>query len=380
MAEGDIGSVIATLEYDDAYSNEPVIVRGPGNIFAVAYEGPDYDGWLKTMTISDAGAMALVGGGTLEFDASKGSNVTVIQISDNVFAVVYMDVSSDLQLKSFTISDAGAMALVGGGSLEVDVVQGVENEIIHIAGDIYAIAYCGPDYDGWLKTVNITAAGIPTLVSGGTLEFDPAHCMSVDIVHIAGDIYAIAYQGPDDDGWLKTVTISDAGAMALVSGGALEFDTTQGKFPSIIHVAGDIYAIAYQGPGGDGWLKTVTISDAGAMALVSGGALEFDTTAGGTPEIIHVSGSVFAVLFSAGDFNGWVKTVTISDAGAISYVDGTGLQLSPTVGKYLQGLHVSGNVYAAVYTGADSDGWASTFDIETIISKHIEMLMMMGIG
>ena len=380
MAEGDIGSVIATLEYDNVLCDEPAFVRGPGNIFAVAYSGPDNDGWLKTMTISDAGALALVGGGTLEFDTPSCEFPVLIQISDNVFAVVYRGNGDKIQLKTFTISDAGALALVSGGDLEISGGGSAENEIIHVAGDVYAIAYRGPDADGWLKTVNITAGGIPTLVSGGVLEFEPVQCMSVDIAHISDDVYAIAYEGPGSDGWLKTVTISDGGALALVSGGTLEFDTAQGLYPSIIHVTGDIYAIVYSGPGSDGWLKTVTISDAGAMALVSGGTLEFDATAGGTPEIIHVSGSVFAILFSAGGLTGWVKTVTISDAGAISYVDGTGLQLSPAGGKYLQGLHVAENVYAAVYQGADSDGWASTFDMETIIRKHVEMLMMVGLG
>ncbi len=39
----------------------------------------------------------------------------------------------------------------------------------------------------------------------------------------------------------------------------LEFDTNTGAAPDIVPVSGDVYAIAYQGQGSDGFLKTVEI-------------------------------------------------------------------------------------------------------------------------
>ena len=44
---------------------------------------------------------------------------------------------------------------------------------------------------------------------------------------------------------------------------SLEFDIKQGKTPDIFHVSGDIYAIAYAGDGDDGFLKTIEITMAG---------------------------------------------------------------------------------------------------------------------
>ena len=379
MAEGDCGSVIANLEFDNVECQWPVIAHVAGNVYVIAYEGPDDDGWLKTVTISDAGAMAMVGGGSLEFDTGGCAGVVIIHVTGNVWAVCYMNAASYGVVKTLTISDAGAMALVGGGSLDFETTMCVEPNIIHVAGNVYAIAYRGPDADGWLKTITISDGGIPALVSGGSLEFDGVWGMDPHIIHVAGNVYAIAYRGPDEDGWIKTVTISDAGTMALVGGGSLEFDGVKGHYPNIIHVAGNVYAIAYRGPDDDGWIKTVTISDAGAMALVGGGSLEFDNASGQWPDIVHVSGNVYAIIYSYGT-QAWVKTVTITDAGAISFADSTGLQISATIGNSPEGIHIAGDVYAAVYGGPDVDGWISTFSIETIISAKIDMLMMMGIG
>ena len=39
----------------------------------------------------------------------------------------------------------------------------------------------------------------------------------------------------------------------------LEFDTTDGSTPDIIHISNNVYTVAYTGPGGDGFLKTVEI-------------------------------------------------------------------------------------------------------------------------
>ena len=50
----------------------------------------------------------------------------------------------------------------------------------------------------------------------------------------------------------------------------MEFDTVQGEAPSIIHVSGDIYAIAYSGGGNDGFGLTIALSLLSASERKSG--------------------------------------------------------------------------------------------------------------
>jgi len=54
-----------------------------------------------------------------------------------------------------TIAADGSSIAFGGGSIKFGVTNGLEPNSIHIAGSIYAIAYKGPDNDGWIKTVEI---------------------------------------------------------------------------------------------------------------------------------------------------------------------------------------------------------------------------------
>ena len=71
------------------------------------------------------------------------------------------------------------------------------------------------------------------------------------------------YTGAGDDGFLKTVTIATDGQIMNSVIDTFEFDAVSGKDPSIISIADDVYAIAYEGNGSDGFLVTVTIATDG---------------------------------------------------------------------------------------------------------------------
>jgi hypothetical protein len=144
------------------------------------------------------------------------------------------------------------------------------------------------------------------------LEYDNVKGKTPTMVHISGDIFAIAYSGDGDDGWLKTVTINSSGVITD-TGNSLEFDTDKGKTPKMIHISGDVYAIVYSGSGDDGWLTTVTIDSSGVVSDM-GNSLEFDTAMGKTPTILSIGGDVYAIVYSGFGDDGWLKTITI-DSG-----------------------------------------------------------------
>ncbi len=141
--------------------------------------------------------------------------------------------------------------------LEFDILKGVTPDIIHISGDVYAIAYAGDGDDGFLKTVEITSSGSITDTVIDTLEFDILKGKTPSIINVSGDVYAIAYAGDGDDGFLKTVEITSSGNITDTVIDTLEFDILKGATPDIISISGDIYAIAYAGDGDLGWVAVL---------------------------------------------------------------------------------------------------------------------------
>ena len=106
-------------------------------------------------------------------------------------------------------------------------------------------------------------------------------------------------------GFVKTIEIDVPGEILDMVIDTLEFDTTNCEYPNIIHVSGNIYALAYQGKGNDGFLKTVEITPSGQINNTVIDTLEFDPVVATTPNIIPVSGNIFAMLIG-------VNTVMVS--------------------------------------------------------------------
>ncbi|MFH1286972.1 MAG: hypothetical protein ABII02_04465, partial [Candidatus Magasanikbacteria bacterium] len=66
--------------------------------------------------------------------------------------------------------------------------------------------------DGKAQLVSLTSTLLPNTITD-SLEFDIDKGLSPDIIHVSGDIYAIAYEGDGSEGYVKTVSISDSGSI-----------------------------------------------------------------------------------------------------------------------------------------------------------------------
>ncbi len=369
MAAGDIGSVLDSLEYDTTEGRFSNIIHISGNVFAIAYRGPGFDGWLKTVSIAADGT--ITGPiASLEFDAVQGNAPDIIHVSGNVYAISYNGPDNDGWLKTVTISPDGATLALTGSSLEFAPHHSLNPwfpRIVHVSGDVFAIVFTGADDDGWLYTIPIANDGTIGAVID-SLEFDPVQGRHPRIIHISENLFAIAYQGPDSDGWLKTVNIANDGTIGGIIA-SLEFDTTLANTPDIIHVSGNIYAIAYQTVDSQGELKTVSISADGlTLAEVSG--LYFDTAMGAYPSITHISANYYAIAYQGIDSDGWLKTLTIAPDGTPA-LTGDSLEFDPGSCLCPDIIYCFGNIYAISYEGPDFDGWLKTVNIETIVAPTV---------
>ncbi len=234
-------------------------------MYVIAYTGDTDDGFLKTVQIAGSGEIGNEEIDSFEFDVVKGKTPDIIPISGDVYAIAYAEDGDDGRLITVTIANDGQITEAIIDSVEFDNAKGKTPNIIHISGNVYAIAYAGDGDDGWLITGTITAAGQITDTLIDSLEFDPVKGKTPNIIPISGNVYAIAYAGDLDDGFLITVTIATDGQITDTVIDTLEFDTSQGKTPNIIPISGDVYAIAYAGNADAGSLKTVTIATDGQI-------------------------------------------------------------------------------------------------------------------
>jgi hypothetical protein len=357
-------SVIDSLEFDTADARSPSVVHVSGDIYAIAYEGPGGDGWVTTMDIDSTGQIGASTISSYEFDTANGDTPEIIHISGDIYAIVYDSTGNDGFIKTIEIATNGVITPATIDTLEYDTGNGETPSIVHVSGDIYAIAYDGPGSDGWLATVEIAANGAITDTVVDSFEYDTTAATEPYIMHISGEYYAITYEDGTSSGILITVEIAANGAITNSVVDTWTFEGGQCDHPSIIPVSGDVYAIVYRGLNNDGDVATVEVSSTGVITKSLIDIFQFDVGNGNTPMITHVQGDYYAIVYTGGGNDGFVVTVEITTAGAITKAVVDTLEFAPSDGIDPFVIPITSSVYAVAYRGAGGDGFITTFEFE----------------
>jgi len=183
------------------------------------------------------------------------------------------------------------------------------------------------------------------------LEFDTSNGEEPDICLVRGTIYLIVYEGPNYDLWACTVSIDSNGVISLLDSLELTTINQGGCLARVTQLSTGYAAIVYKGDNGDGYLVTVSVDASGNIAVVD--TWEFETSSCGCPFIMHISGTTYAIAYYRYPASNNLFTVTISDIGVItkSKIDTLTLGISSNQG--IQGIHVSGDIWAFAYSSGN---------------------------
>jgi len=236
----------------------PWALRTAG-ILALAFGGTGDDGWLYTIRIDTEGLITKSVDYWLEFDEANARPGHIAEVVPGIYAIAYLGSAAAGIIKTFSQSILGNLSAAPLSDHTFDAVRGFSPWLTRAHEGIYAIPYQGPDNYGKICTVKISDTGTITVSGFDPKNFNTAYCDKPSSVICGGNLLAIAYTGPDLDGFLTTVQIADTGEIASGPYPTIEFDTGNCFEPSIIRIAGNVYAIAYSGADDDGYLKTVSI-------------------------------------------------------------------------------------------------------------------------
>ena len=352
------------FDRDDGWT--PNIINVYDNIYAIAYggfESPSTDGWLKTVKISyDGNGFEVID--NLEFDQDFGTETNIIHVSGDIYAIVYRSTGNDGFLKTIEIFNNGQITDNVIDILEFDGYDCYQPRIIEVGVNIFAIVYTGPDYDGFLKTVYIADDGLINYNVIDDLETGMFDYSEPNITHISGNIYAMVYRGLYDDGYIRTLEISNIGQINDNPIDIFEFDKQYCSEPNIVHVYGSVYAIVYTGPNSHGFLVTVEIGNSGLITDNVIDVLEFDLSYCNKPEIIHISGSVYAIVYTGPNSHGFLVTVEIANNGLITDSKIDVLEFDLSYGCDPNIILIYNNIYAIAYRGPSNRGYLATVEIK----------------
>jgi hypothetical protein len=311
-------SALATLTIASGY--EPDIITLTSGYFAIVYRGASNRGYVRTVQISVTGAITSLNSATYNSTTNNNYNPRIIHAAGEYYAIVYRGASNRGYVQTLRINTTGSI-LNSNVSLYNYVTVGLEPCIVPVSGNFYAIAFRDASNRGNLVTVNISSSGVITQSLVSSLLFNSTAAYTPEIINISGTTYAVAYLGPSNLGYLTTVSISSAGLITSPAIATQIFDPgpTAGYEPNILPISGSVYAIIFRGVASDGWLRTWTINPDGSIASSQIDSYEFDTSNGYEPFILPVSGSVYMVVYRSTSTNAYAFTLTITTDSSTAY-------------------------------------------------------------
>ena len=206
------------------------------------------------------------------------------------------------------------------------------------------------------------------------LTHDSAHdsgfCNS--LVQVDSDTYALATAGENNKTPVViTFTIPSDGSsiteVTKVATGVGQNACSNKNNNSLIQVDSDTYAWAHQGNAATGSvLTTITINADGTGSKVE--SLTHDSTGGGSNSLVQVDSDTYALAYTGAGTDGFISTFTIDSSGNITAVktqsEGNNLEHDTEEARHNSLVQVDSDTYMLAYQGTGT-GEISTFTIDS---------------
>lgn len=303
--EGQIGTRDYYYAFDTGDTHTPDIIRVSGDVFAIAYRVGNQ---LRVQTVRIAnGGQSMSTLQTRNLGNQRFLPVTA-QVGSDMFAVFSDHQGGEGRLTTLQISADGQTI---ADQNEVSVTNRNAVDLVHVTGDIYALVH-RTGSGSQVSTITINDAGQIGGTLLDTLVVETGNGADPQIVKAGGDLFAIAYQGPNDRGVVKTVQIAPDGEIGNATVDTLVFDTQSAAMPAMVNAGGGIFAVAYTGPGNQGVFATILIDPDGRIGDTVMDRIVFESDTCLEPSMIAMGNNLFAVVYRGPNSNrGVVATIAL---------------------------------------------------------------------
>lgn len=288
-------------------------------------------------------------------------------VGDNYFAAYARGVSTYFDIKTVNVDNNGNI-----GSSFTDAVSNIlsnkaaavngNNNIATIAvgSGIYLLGYRNQtDTQISISTISINSSGDIASSLTDTLNLQTytgtVTSQSPTFVHISGDVYAVAFGGQDNDGFISTVSINSSGSITDSVIDSWEFETGSCLYPSIFSCGNNNFLLIYNDVDGKAYAKTVYIANDGTIteSIIDSEALQETTGDSNWTCAFDYGNNIFTYTYIKADKTYVLGYLTVDSSGNITLGSTLAFGEAGDVGTYYVGLttthKLADNIIALTY-------------------------------
>lgn len=379
MALGDIGAVLDSYEFDDSLCTFPHVCPIGSNIWAIAYEGPSNTILVRTVGISDAGAITDPYIDDILIEGTSGQHANITRMYGNIYAVTYNGPVSTARLATIEISGSGQIT-----DAVIDTYQfyGAWVDYVcacSITNNVLAVIFDDLDAKARLRTIGISNVGAITEPYLDQWVFTATTAEEFKILRVAGNVYAVTYKDNSAHGQVVTMTIAVNGDITKTLIDTLEYSSIDTLVAQFTHSTADIYASVFRRADGHGQITTFEISDVGAIGAAAIESYIFEGSVCFNPHVIYIEGNFVLVAYEGVSEYGQLATIAIADDGDITTPSQSTYEyVQAATGEHF--LFAVSSLMFAVAHGEGGDGFIQTFPVETPTAQLPRHELIVGMG
>jgi hypothetical protein len=226
-------------------------------VSALLFRNSQDEGAIKTINVSNDGSTITdnIDIGNWVFTANDCYSPDMVRVSDDTYAIAYQTNNRNGGLCTFDILGNGSVIkTIHDSYIFEDINDVYEPDIIKITEGYFAICYRDDQGDGHLVTVEIDSSGMINGVIDTLVFEDTNDCIYPNMIHLKDNIFLIVYESDRQDGYLVAIEIEPDGYIGdniLTKEKFNEGKTIHGNEPDIVHIADDVYGIAFRAGSND---------------------------------------------------------------------------------------------------------------------------------
>jgi len=249
-------------------------------------------------------------------------------------------------------------------SHEYDTGEGTYSSLVMIDSTHFILAYNGPDDDGWIKTFSIDGS-YDNITEIDSLEHDPGTGLGFwnSLVMMDSTHFALAHRGLSGDGYITTFSI-DGSYDNIAEIDNYEHDIVDNTSNSLVKIDATHLILACAGDSGDGFLKTFSVDgDCDNIAEID--SLEHDTIEGSANSLVMMDSTHFALAYTTSLNRGYIKTFSIDGSyDNIAEIDSYGYETTTYRTFWNSLVKIDATHLILAHTGPVQDGFLKTFSVD----------------
>jgi len=380
MPIGEIIRILDTHIFDAALGHYPAIQQIDEDLHCIAYAGADEDGWARTVNITPAGIISEPPSNTLEFDATTAAYSKACVRPPNILCNFYRSQDLDRYCEAIIVNADGTLEQHANNSVAFALSNYTFGPPLHRAGDIVAIAYSHLDGTAHVCTVTVSDEGQVTDPPTSDLATTAIVQGYPSLAHVKDNVHVLMYQDGGNNGYAISVNISEAGAVTATGQPNTLIAAQYNWNNNLIKIKDNTFICVHHGPTTTGVAAVFQCSDAGLITVPTNNIYEFEDTSCDAPWALRITDEVFAVAYTGQGGDGFLKTIKCQVGSAATWTAISTLEFDtghcddPVIIKRGPG------VYTLCYNGPSDAGTLKTVEIldPQFALGHTELLM--GIG